>query len=163
GVIFHKAMLASGAAEEAGQGPGQLPRSFLDFAMQSNAMFPGHAAELFEEAGNAGEPAPSSPLFLMYPGDDEDVGCGLRRNCPRDPSLIEWLTPEEVARVEQALTHDLRGALRFRGDDQVNPYKTADALRAGAVHHGARLLAHTEVTGIEAERGRIVAVRTGTE
>jgi hydrogen cyanide synthase HcnC len=47
--------------------------------------------------------------------------------------------------------------------DQVNPYKTADALRAGARHHGARLLSHTEVTGIEVERRRVVAVRTRSE
>lgn len=162
GVIFYKAMLASGAVK-AGHGPEQLPKSFLDFAIQSNAMFPKLAEELREAAGMDIELEGTSLLFLMYDGGDEAFARPLWQNCPCGRSLIDWLTPEEVAKAEPALTRELRGALRFKGDDQVNPYKTADALRAGARYHGARLLSHTEVTGIEVDRGRVVAVQTRSE
>jgi len=162
GVIFYKAMLASGAIK-AGRGPEQLPKIFLDFAIQSNEMFPQLAEELREAAKVDIELEGTSLLFLMYDDGDEAFAMPLWENCPCGRSRIDWLTPEEVAKAEPALTHDLRGALRFDGDDQVNPYKTADALRAGAVHFGARLLSHTEVTGIESERGRVVAVKTRAE
>lgn len=161
GVIFHKAMVASGAAK-AGQGPEQLPKRFLDFAIQSNEMFPRLAEELREAAGMDIELEPTSLLFLMYDEGDESFARSLWRGCSFSRSL-EWLTPDAAAAAEPALTRKLRGALRFHGDDQVNPYKLADALRAGARHHGARLLPHTEVTGIEVERGRVVAVRTRSE
>jgi hydrogen cyanide synthase HcnC len=162
GVIFYKAMLASGAIP-AGHGPEQLPKAFLDFAMQSNAMFPELGEALRQEAGIDIELERTSLLFLMYDEGDEAFARPLWKNCPCGRSLIEWLSPEEVAKSEPALTRDIRGALRFNGDDQVNPYKMADALRAGARHHGATILSHTEVAGIDAERGRIVAVRTRTE
>jgi glycine/D-amino acid oxidase-like deaminating enzyme len=106
---------------------------------------------------------PTSLLFLMYDEGDEAFARPLWQHCPCGRARTEWLTPEEVARAEPAVTRELRGALRFNGDDQVNPYKFADALRAGARHHGARVLPHTEVTGIEVERGRVVAVRTRAE
>jgi hydrogen cyanide synthase HcnC len=162
GVIFHKAMVASGAAQ-AGQGPEQLPKSFLDFAIRSNAMFPRLAAELREAAGMDIELEATSLLFLMYDEGDQAFARSLWQGWPGRRSLLEWLTPAAAAAAEPALTREIQGALRFHGDDQVNPYKTADALRAGARHHGARLLSHTEVTGIEVERGRVVAVRTAAE
>lgn len=160
GVIFYKSMLASGAANPA-HGPEQLPKRFLDFAIQSNEMYPQLADELREAANIDIELEGTSLLFLMYDEGDEAFARPLWQNCPCGRSKIDWLTPEEVAKAEPALTRELRGALRFNGDDQVNPYKTADALRAGAVHHGARLMSHTEVTGIEVEHGRVVAVTTG--
>jgi hydrogen cyanide synthase HcnC len=162
GVIFHKAMLASGSVQP-GHDPEHLPKSFLDFAMQSNAMFPELAEVLRESANMDVELERTSLLFLMYDEGDEAFARPLWQSCPCGRSLIEWLTPEDVARSEPALTRELRGALRFNGDDQVNPYRTADALRAAAVHHGARLLAHSEVIGIEVERGRVVAAQTRTE
>ena len=162
GVIFYKAMLASGKIK-AGHGPEQLPKSFLDFAMQSNAMFPALADALRESVNTDIELERTSLLFLMYDEGDEAFARPLWNNCPCGRSLVDWLTPEEVKRSEPALTHELRGALRFNGDDQVNPYKTADALRAAAVHHGTTLLSHCEVTGIEVERGRVVAVQTRSE
>jgi hydrogen cyanide synthase HcnC len=162
GVIFHKAMLASGSVQP-GHDPEHLPKSFLDFAMQSNAMFPELAEVLRESANMDVELERTSLLFLMYDEGDEAFARPLWQSCPCGRSLIEWLTPEDVARSEPALTRELRGALRFNGDDQVNPYRTADALRAAAVHHGTRLLAHSEVIGIEVERGRVVAAQTRTE
>lgn len=42
-------------------------------------------------------------------------------------------------------------ALRFNGDDQVNPYRLADALREAARALGAAVLTHTKVTGLRVE------------
>jgi len=160
GVIFYKSMLASGATNA--HGPEQLPKSFLNFAIQSNEMYPQLAEELHEATNIDIELEGTSLLFLMYDEGDEAFARPLWQNCPCGRSRIDWLTPEEVAKTEPALSRELRGALRFNGDDQVNPYKTADALRAGAVHDGARIMSHTEVIGIEVQDGRVVAVETGS-
>ena len=160
GVIFYKAQLAKGVVPDGANGPGQLPRSFLDFALQSNAMFPTLAEELRETGGLDIDLERTSLLFLIYDEADEAFAVPLWRNCPCGRSLTEWLTPEELARAEPAVTRNLRGALRFNGDDQVNPYRLADAYRAAARMLGAEFLPHTEVTNVLAERGRVVAVET---
>jgi hydrogen cyanide synthase HcnC len=160
GVIFYKAQLAQGAAPEGHAGPAQLPRSFLDFALQSNAMFPALAAELREVGGVDVEFERTSLLFIMY--DDADVAFAtpLWENCPCGRSLTEWLTPEDLAKAEPAVTREVRGALRFHGDDQVNPYRLADAYRAAAQALGANVITHTEVTGLHIQSGRVWAVET---
>jgi hydrogen cyanide synthase HcnC len=58
------------------------------------------------------------------------------------------------------VTHEVRGALRFHGDDQVNPYRLADAYRAAARALGGTLVPHTEVVGLRVQAGRVIAVET---
>lgn len=160
GVIFYKALMAKGAVAEGTHGPAQLPRSFLDFAMQSNTMFPALADELRETGGMDIEFERTSLLFLMY--DERDVAFAkpLWESCPCGQSLTEWLSPEDLAKAEPAVTREVRGALRFNGDDQVNPYRLADSFRAGARVLGATIITHTEVTGLRMESGRVVGVET---
>ncbi len=163
GVIFAKAVLAKGGTAGVvghGNGPARLPDSFLDFALTSNAMFPGLAEDLREHAGMDVEFERTSLLFLMYDEGDEAYARGLWNDYPEQRSLFEWLTPDELAAAEPALTRDLRGALRFHGDDQLNPYRFADALRAGARALGATIVPHTEVTGVVCAGSRVLGVRT---
>lgn len=160
GVIFYKARLAKGVVQEGANGPTQLPRSFLDFALESNAMFPALAEEVREASGMDIELERTSLLFVMYDEGDEAFARPLWQSCPCGRSLIDWLKPDDVAKEEPFLTRELRGALRFRGDDQVNPYRFADALRAAARARGATVLSHTEVTGLRTEGGRVIGVQT---
>jgi hydrogen cyanide synthase HcnC len=154
GVIFARAQ------SEKGEDPEHLPRHFLDFALTSNAMFPRLAEDLRGETGMDVEFERTALLFLMY--DDADVAYaqGLWNDYPERRYLLRWLGPGEVAAAEPALSRDIRGALRFEGDDQVNPYRLADALRAGARAYGATVLTHTEVTGVRRTGARVTAVET---
>lgn len=160
GVIYYKAQVARGAVPTGAHGPAQLPRSFLDFALQSNAMFPALAEELREMGSMDIEFERTSLLFLIYDEGDEAFAKSLWRHCPCGRDLIDWVTPDELARAEPALTREVRGALRFKGDDQVSPYRLADALRAGARALGATVLTHTEVTGLRVASGRVMSVET---
>jgi hydrogen cyanide synthase HcnC len=159
GVIFAKARATAGGDTD--HLPGRLPREFLDFALTSNALFPDLAAQLRVLAGMDIEFARTSLLFLMYDEADEEYARGLWNDYPEQRALLQWLTPDEVAAAEPALTRDIRGALRFHGDDQVNPYRLADALRAGARALGATVLTHTEVTGVRRTGSRVTAVTAG--
>jgi hydrogen cyanide synthase HcnC len=165
GVIFAKAMMANGCAvadgpNTDGHGPGRLPRSFLDFALASNDMFPRLAEDLRAESGMDVEFERTSLLFLMYDEGDESYARALWNDYPGERARFEWLTPSQLASAEPALTREVRGALRFHGDDQLNPYKFADALRAGARALSARILPHTEVTGVVRAGPRVVGVVT---
>jgi len=163
GVIFHKALAGRGQLPEGVHGPGQLPKAFLDFALQSNAMFPRLRDELLQTAGIDIELERTSLLFTMY--DDGDVAFAkpLLEHCPCGQNRIDWLTPDELAKAEPAVTREVRGALRFNGDDQVNPYRLADAFRAAAQRLGATIITHTAVTGIEMRAGRVVAAQAGAD
>jgi hydrogen cyanide synthase HcnC len=160
GVIFYKGLAAKGGVPERTQRPAQLPRSFLDFALRSNSMFPALAEELREISGMDIEFERTSLLFLMYDEADVAFAKPLWEQCPCGRSLIDWLTPEELAKAEPAVTREVRGALRFNGDDQLNPYRLADAFRAAARSLGANVLTHTEVTGLGIHARRVTAVGT---
>lgn len=160
GVIYYKAMAGMGALPDGVHGPGQLPRSFLDFAIRSNAMFPDLSRELREMSGMDIEFERTSLLFLMYDEGDIAFAKPLWERCPCGKDLTEWLTPEELAKAEPAVSREVRGALRFNGDDQVNPYRLSDAFRAAARNLGATILTHTEVTGIRIESGHVIGVET---
>ncbi len=140
--------------------PPPLPREFLEFALASNAMFPPLADELREKSGIDIEFERSSLLYLMYDETDEAYAERLLSGHPDLRGHIEQLSAAEVAAAEPALTRRLRGALRFVGDDQVNPYRTADALRGAARACGARVMTHTEVLGLVVEGGRVAGVET---
>jgi hydrogen cyanide synthase HcnC len=160
GVIFAKAQLAREPAGDLSAAPGRLPPAFLDFALKSRSMFPALAESLWREADMDIELETTSLLFLVYDEADEKYAQMLREDYKHLGHLLEWMTPAQVAAGEPALSHDVRGALRFHGDDQVNPYKLADALRAGARSLGATVLPHTEVTGVVRVGSRVVGVRT---
>jgi hydrogen cyanide synthase HcnC len=162
GVIFYKALAGMGTLPDGVHGPGQLPRSFLDFALCSNAMFPELSEELRETSGMDIEFERTSLLFLMYDEGDETFARPLLERCPCGQDLTEWLTPEELAKAEPAVTREVRGALRFHGDDQVNPYRLADAFRAAARNLGATIVTHTEVTGLRVASGRVTGVETAS-
>lgn len=160
GVIFYKAMAGLGSLPDGVHGPGQLPKVFLDFAVKSNGMFPGLAEALREAGGLDVEFERTSLLFLMYDEGDVAFAKPLWERCPCGRDLTEWLTPDELAKAEPAVTREVRGALRFHGDDQVNPYRLADAFRAAARSLGATVVTHTEVTGLRVDSGRVTAVET---
>lgn len=159
GVIFSKALIANGGGGDAVD-PHQLPASFHDFALASNAMFPGLATELGERTGIDIEFERTTLLFLMYDDGDEAFAASLWDRYPGHRALMEWLTPSQVAAAEPAVTSRLRGALRFHGDDQLNPYQFADALRTGARSHGATIITHTPVIDVELSADRVRCVRT---
>lgn len=160
GVIFHRAMVEKGLLPPASHTPPQLPKTFLDFAIQSNEMFPSLAIELRETSGIDFEYEETSLLFLMYDEGDVAFAKTLYGNCPCGNSRIDWLTPEELRKAEPAITHNILGALRFNGDNQVNPYALSDSYREAARKLGAEIVTHTEVLGIKVTSGKVIGIET---
>ena len=160
GIIYYKTLLAKGLIPEGEFGPESLPQCFIDFALRSNAMFPRLAEELKQWGGLDMEFEKTSLLFVMYDDIDVAFANALLAKFPREKSLMEWLSTDELAKCEPAITPNNRGALRFTSDHQVSPYRFADALRAGARSRGATTVTHTEVAGLHVKGGRVLGVET---
>ncbi len=160
-ILYKKALAESGGALDPAHRPGRVPRTFLDFALQSSGRFPALAGELRETTGLDIEFDRTSLLFLLYDEGDRAVAEALlSAGDPATLASIDRLTPEEAGRFMPGLTENLLGALRIRGDDQVNPYGLTHALAAGAQRRGARAMTEADVTGLRIDAGRVVGVRT---
>jgi hydrogen cyanide synthase HcnC len=160
GVIYHATQ-----AQHAGPAdlPAPLPAAFRDFLVASNALFPALAGELLEATGIDIEFASGAGLlFLIYDERQRSFAEDVQRSLPSGFDL-EFLTPEEVARIEPRLTRDLLGAALLRGEHQVNPMALAEAFKQAAVGRGARFRADTPVTQLLVRGERVVGVRVGDE
>lgn len=160
GVIFHRTHAASNAAPALDKHPARLPRCFFEFSLRSNAMFPELAQALRNTCGKDVEWERTSLYFLMFDDADEAFARTVQESCRGVVETTEWLTAEALAAAEPAVTREVRGALAFHGDDQLNPYRLADALRDAARVRGATVVSHTEVTGIDVQSGRVAGVST---
>ncbi len=160
GVIFHKAQASRGLAPQGQEFPGALPPCFFDFAMQSNRMFPALVPELQDISGVDVEWERTSLLFVLYNEGDRAFADFVRERLPGASRLMQGLSPEELARDEPFVTRENLGAVRFLGDDQVNPYRLAHAFLASAEILGAEVLSRVEVTGIATRSGKVQAVET---
>lgn len=159
GVIFH----ATGGDGD-GPGPEPLPHCFMNFLCESNTWFPQLRGQLLEQGGVDIEAEEGTGLmYLLYTEDDEayaDEVLAYILAGGRSHDGISRLTPEEAAELEPMVTRDLRGAVYFGGDNQVNPMLLTEALKRGACHRGATFLGETEVTGLKMGPQGITAVET---
>lgn len=73
----------------------------------------------------------------------------------------QLITPGEAAALYPVMrTDDLQGAIWLPGDGKANPADLTMSLARGARQRGVRIVEEIEVTGVIAERGRAVGVRT---
>ena len=160
GVIFYKALIAEGKAERNGAGPEPLPQCFLEYSLKSNTMFVPLVEELEETAGIDVEYEDNSLLFVMLDEADEMFAHALMAGSEMAAESMELVSASDLAADEPAINRENRGAVRMLGDNQLNPYKFADALRVGAGRSGARILTHTEVTGLIRRGKRVTGAET---
>ncbi len=161
GVIFFKALVAEGKIDREGlHGLDPLPQCFLDFSLQSNTLFKPLAQELEQVTGINIEYEENSLLFVMFDEADELFAQTLTSANENASKSMQLVSTSELAAQEPAINRDNRGALRMADDNQLNPYKFADALRAGAGKLGARILTHIEVTELILQGERVVGAET---
>lgn len=72
------------------------------------------------------------------------------------------VSPARAAELEPHLTRALTAAVHYPQDAQVQPVLATAALLAAVRARGGRVLAGVPVTGVDARRGAVVAVRTTT-
>jgi hydrogen cyanide synthase HcnC len=159
GVIFFRSQQTSGVHAD----PHMLPRSFFDFALASNDLYPQLHEELLQVHGLDFKFERTGLKFVMYDETDRAYAEAIARNVPHLAQQMRWLDARELREAEPFLTPDTLGALEFLCDHQVSPFRLTDAYLEGARRNGAALYRDTAVTGVLHRGHRVIGVMTDTQ
>lgn len=121
---------------------------FLELLLASRRMYPDFVRSLHEETGIDVHYRSEGTLLVAIDEEDE---AGIRRRGAWQNAAglpVEWLSGEEARRLEPALSGEVRAALRFADDHQVDNRLLAPALRAAAEGAGAGVRCRARVTGV---------------
>ena len=135
---------------------------FFDMTVESRDLYPAFAAELLEETGVDIELDRAGTLYLAF--TDEDISdLHERFRWQRKAGLaIEHLSAADARKAEPFVSPDVRGALFFPDDWQVENRKLLAALKRYAEINGIEIYEHTHVERLIVEDGKIRGAETGT-
>ena len=136
---------------------------FFEVCSASRDLYPDLAAELLDETGIDIELDRSGTLYLAF--TDEDVReIRERAEWQRSAGMkIEHWTADEARRAEPFISPDVREALFFPEDWQVENRKLLAALRRYAEINGIEILENTQVERLSVEDGVVVGAETDNE
>lgn len=138
------------------------PGAFLDLLLRAREGFPAYAAALREETGVEVGYSDVGTLFLALTEADERE---MERRLAWQSAAglpVQRLTAEEALALEPGITHDVRWALRFPGDHQVDNRELTRALLEAAVVGGAEVRAGIGVDRLAWAGGRLAGVELET-
>jgi glycine oxidase len=164
-VLIERARLGAEASHAAAgmlaaQAEADRADDFLELACASRNLYPSLASALLEETGIDIELERTGTLYLALTEQDE-AEIGRRYEWQKGAGLpVELLTVDEARYLEPCIAPQVRGALMFPLDVQVENRRLVAALAASAQRHGVRLITGTSVTALSIERERITGVET---
>jgi glycine oxidase len=144
--------MLSPLAEAAGPGP------MLDLLLAARELYPDYAAALGEETGIDVGYSDAGTLFLALREEDEPELLA-RFAWQRAAGLpVERLDAAAARAAEPAVSPELRFALRFPGDHQVDNRALTEALRLSATAAGAEFRTGVEAAALLREGNRVAGV-----
>lgn len=110
---------------------------------------------------------PTGGLFVALPGDGEAYAADFLAGAERVGLDARPVDVEQALELEPRINPQITAAIQVP-DAAINPFMATVANLADAEERGARVLLHTQVTGMRRERDRVVEVtclesRTGRE
>ena len=170
GVIFFRMMSAERKREAQGSAvivdattPHILPECFFDFALQSNALYPGLHKELLENHGMDFKFERTGLKYVIYDDEDRLYAEHIVANIPHLADEVRWLDQAALREAEPSVSHDAQGALEFLCDHQVSPFRLTDAYTEGARQNGVDLYFNTNVTEVMRQGSKVTGVRTDNQ
>ncbi|WP_455290002.1 cyanide-forming glycine dehydrogenase subunit HcnC [Cupriavidus necator] len=167
GVIFFRMISAKNKREAAGAAvsvdptvPHVLPPSFFDFALASNALYPGLHQELLSKHGMDFKFERTGLKFVIYDEEDRLYAEHIAAQIPHLSSQVRWLDQGRLRETEPYISQGALGALEFLCDHQVSPFRLTDAYTEAASQNGVDVYFNTNVTGVIRQGGRVTGVRT---
>jgi glycine oxidase len=133
---------------------------FFHLCNDSNKLYPTFAQALFDETGSDIELERSGTLYAAF--TDADVK-EIRRRFDWQKSAglaVELMNAESVRRLEPFISPDVREALFFPNDWQVENRKLLAALRKYAEINQIEIVENAEVTSLTIENGKINGAET---
>jgi glycine oxidase len=132
----------------------------FELLTQSRDLYPNFAAELRDETGVDIELDTTGTLYLAFTEHDH-ADIENRFDWQTRAGLsVEKLTPEEAHLIEPCVGSNVRGALRFPGDLQVENRRLLNALTNSVAQLDLRLITGVNVESLAIQRGRITGVQT---
>jgi glycine oxidase len=144
--------MLSPLAEASGPGP------MLDLLLHARAGFPDVVARLREATGVDAAYADAGTLVVALTEEDERELAARRAWQVAAGLPVERLEAAEARAMEPALSTEVRMALRYPGDHQVDNRSLSAALWAAAARAGAEFRIGAEVAGVVVEGGRAAGV-----
>jgi glycine oxidase len=135
---------------------------FFQLACSSRDLYPQFAESLKEETGVDVELDTTGTLCLGFTRQDEEE---LRRRHQWQTGeglQVEWLTGDEARRLEPCVAPNVRCALRFPRDVQVENRRLVEALVRANEELGVQLVINTTVTALRIKDEKVCGVETST-
>jgi glycine oxidase len=134
--------------------------AFLELACASRDLYPSLALELKEETGVDIELERTGTLYLGFTEEDE-AEMSRRYSWQASAGLkVQKLTPQDARLIEPCISQEVRSALLFPLDAQVENRRLVSALLRAAEKYGVRLMTSTEALSVRIERGEVKSVET---
>ncbi len=133
---------------------------FFYLTCQSRDLYPAFAAALLEETGIDIELETTGTLYLAFTEHDEKE-LERRYAWQRQAGLpLEKLSAARVRELEPVIGENVRAALKFPLDAQVENRRLISALAVANERLGVRLETGTAVVSLQVERGRVAGIET---
>ncbi len=136
------------------------PSAFVDLCCASRDLFPTLADELFNETGIDIELDRSGTLHLAFTTEDTTRLQKRFEWQSRAGLPVERLSADEVRRLEPLISNDVREALFFPTDWQVENRKLLAALRRYAEINGIQIVENCVVKNLLVENNRVIGAET---
>jgi glycine oxidase len=142
------------------QAEANRPHEFFYLTCRSRDMYPAFASALLEETGIDIELETTGTLYLAFTDHDADE-LEQRYEWQKKAGLpIERLSGEGARRLEPSIGEDVRAALKFPLDTQVENRRLISALAAADKRLGVRMETGTDAVSLTVERGRVAGIET---
>ena len=163
--LVERARLGAEASHAAGgmlapQAEADGADAFFELACAARDLYPEFAETLREETGTDVELERTGTLYLAFTERDEEEIEHRYLWQRRAGMEVERLSADEARRLEPCISRDVRAALRFPKDVQVENRRLVAALASSVAKRGVRLLTETHVRSLLTERGRVRGVET---
>jgi glycine oxidase len=133
---------------------------FFRLACASRDLYPQFAAELQAESGIDVELDTTGTLYVAF-SQDEEAELRHRVEWQRSQGLrVEWLSGDEARTVEPCLSTNVRFALSFPNDYQVDNRKLVEALVIANQRQGVRLITGCGVRKIQITDDAVTGIQT---
>jgi glycine oxidase len=142
------------------QAEANRPHEFFYLTCQSRDMYPTFASALLEETGIDIQLDTTGTLYLAFTEHDADE-LEQRYAWQNEAGLpIEKLSGDAARKLEPSICEDVRAALRFPLDTQVENRRLISALAVANERLGVRMETGTDVTSLKIERSRVAGIET---
>lgn len=159
GAIGREASFAA-AGIIAPQAEADEPNDFFRLASASRDLYPAFARALMEETGIDVELDTTGTLYLAFTDADEEEIQRRFEWQTRAGLIVERVTANKAIALEPCISRDLRAALKFPFDVQVENRLLVEALSNSCKRYNISFLTDTTVKSLTSDSGKAAGVET---